>query len=87
MIKNLKKNAVHYLFLLLILVLGFGSFFLVSYDRSLQQKIAVLISLSYFCWGVIHHLLQDDLHPKIVIEYLLISALAFLVLFALVQRA
>jgi hypothetical protein len=85
--KNIEKHLVHYLFLIAILVVGFGSFFLASYDKTLQVKIIFLISASYFFWGMIHHFLKDDLNLKIMIEYLLISALAFLVLFSLIGRA
>ncbi len=87
MFKDFKKHIIHYIFLIAILSLGFGSFMLTGYDRSMQEKIAVLIALSYFGWGMIHHYLQDDLHPKIVVEYVLFSAIVLIVLFSLIIRA
>lgn len=87
LLSSIRKHLLHYIFLLAILFLGFGSFLLVGYDRQLQTNISVLISVSYFSWGMVHHFLKDDLHPKIVLEYLLISALVFLLLFTIVQRA
>lgn len=87
MIANFKKHLTHYLFLIAILVVGFGSFFLVNYDKIMQAGVLMLVSVSYFFWGMIHHFLEDDLHPRIVVEYLVISALAFLVLYSLIQRA
>lgn len=67
--------------------MGFGSFLLVGHDRSLQLQISFFISFSYFLWGIVHHFLKDDIHPKIVIEYLLFSALSFLILYSIIQRA
>ncbi len=87
MIKDINKHLLHYLFLIAILSLGFSSFLFVSYDRSLQLMISILICVSYFLWGMIHHFLKDDLHLKIVVEYLLISALVFLILFSIIGRA
>lgn len=83
---DFKKHSLHYIFLSAILFLGFGSFLMVSYDRLLQEKIAYLIAFSYFSWGMIHHFLKDDLHLKIVIEYLLISSLVLVVLLSINHR-
>ena len=87
MTDDFKKYVAHYIFLIAILMLGFGSFILVSFDRSLQLKISMLIAGSYFSWGVIHHFLKDDLHPRVMVEYLLFSLMTFLVLFFIVVRA
>lgn len=83
---EIQKHIIHYIFLIVILFCGFGSFWIAGFDRLLQQRIAVLICFSYFSWGMIHHYLKDDLHPKIVVEYLLISALVLLVLNTVIGR-
>lgn len=85
--EDINKHLTHYIFLVAMLFISFGSFLYVSYDKSLQLMISFLICVSYFVWGIIHHFLKDDLHIKIVVEYLLISALVFLILFSIIGRA
>lgn len=86
MIEDIKKHLLHYLFLAIILFFGFVVFLLVGFDKTLQMNIAVLTIVSYFLWGMIHHFLKDDLHLKIVIEYLLITALSLVLILSLLYR-
>ena len=76
--KELHMHMSHYLLLILIIGLGmFGIYY--STGNPGNQFIAVcLTSFFYFLWGTIHHYVDGDLHPKIVVEYLLISLLAVL---------
>lgn len=78
--KNLHFHLSYYLVLVLILSLGTVVFFFFSGERSMQFVVGVITSFSYFSWGVVHHHLEGDLHPAIVVEYLLIALLAVFLL-------
>jgi len=46
-------------------------------DNKVMQILAgVLLSILYITWGMIHHAMQGDLYPKVVVEYLLVGAIA-----------
>lgn len=74
--KELHFHLIHYLVLILILGLGVLLFLFFSIDKGTQFLVGIIISLLYFVWGVSHHYLEGDLHPAIVVEYLLIALLA-----------
>ncbi len=78
--KELKKNLFDYLMLLTA-----GVFFIVSVniyrgERWLEFIILVAFALFYIVWGIYHHIAEDSLHLKTVIEYILI---AFTIIFLL----
>lgn len=73
-------HVVHYFVLLVILLGGFATFYFVRPNTSLQLIVGVVTSISYVIWGIIHHALQKDLHRKIVVEYLLMGAIAIVLL-------
>jgi hypothetical protein len=86
----MKKERFHHLFsyLTLFTILGIGSlsFYLYKGAPDNQFLLVVTTSFLYFFWGVMHHLLEDDLHPKIVVEYLFISLLAIFLLRGAIYR-
>jgi hypothetical protein len=73
-------RIVHYVVLLLILGGGIVTFYLVRPNVTLQLLAGVVTSVAYVIWGIIHHKLQGDLHHRIVIEYMLIGAIATVLL-------
>lgn len=78
--KNNHFHIIHYLILIVILGLAVVLFFLAVGNHQLQFRIAITTSTLYFIWGVIHHRLEGDLHPRIMVEYLLIALLAIILL-------
>lgn len=71
--KELKKHAFDYL-----LLFTAGIFFLVSLnvfkgDRLLEFIILLAFASFYIIWGIYHHIIEDTLHLKTVIEYILIT--------------
>lgn len=50
-------------------------------DRMFQLTTLTLTVLIYVIWGIIHHLLHHDLTAKIVVEYVLMGALAQAIIF------
>jgi hypothetical protein len=77
--KNNHSKIYHYLSLILILVLGLFLFYLYLGYPDKQMMTIIGISILYVVWGAIHHYLQGDLHIKIVVEYILIAAVAILI--------
>ena len=76
----MSRKLIHYIALLVILGLGVWGFYLVRPNVSLQLLIGIATSVAYVLWGVVHHAIEGDLHHKIVIEYILIGAIAIVLL-------
>lgn len=75
MIKDIRQHFIHYLILVLIIAIG-GIGFLISPDKMIRFQVGALTSLAYVFWGIFHHLMENDLKLKIVVEYALIGLLA-----------
>ncbi len=76
----MKPHVFHFVVLFAILVLGVMSFFVVAGNTGLQFLVGVITAIAYVLWGLFHHTVAGDLHKKIVIEYILIAAIAVLLL-------
>ena len=81
---NLKNEFKNHLFDYLLLITA-GIFFLILLNIFRGQRIIeffVLISFAFFyiVWGVYHHIVNETLHLKTVVEYILI---AFIIIFLL----
>lgn len=63
-----------------ILAGGVAAFYYVRPNTDLQFTIGVMTSIAYVIWGIIHHALKKDLHTRIVIEYMLMGAIAIVLL-------
>jgi len=82
----MKKNSIiNYIVLVLILTGGVVSFYTVRSNPTLQLLIGVVTSVSYVLWGIIHHYMDRSLHKKIVVEYLLIGAIAIVLLATVIK--
>lgn len=65
-----------YLILAFGLSFGGGAYLVLSHQPSLQIGIVFLTGVFYILWGAIHHAREKDWHYKILLEYILIAALA-----------
>lgn len=86
MLEDLESHTIHYLMLIIILCLGFGSFLYFSFDRHTQFIIGILTCLSYAVWGIAHHYAENNLNWKIVVEYSIFAALAMAIIDSLILR-
>lgn len=77
----MKAHIVHFIVLLLILAAGAALFFWSQGNTGLQLMIGIVTSVAYVAWGIIHHMMQGDLHRKVVIEYVFIGGIAITLLF------
>jgi hypothetical protein len=87
MLKEIVKNRIYYLVLLTGLVLGLVAFFGLFGMPNLRIEAVIGLCAFYFFWGVGHHLLEHDLHFKVVLEYFLVASIACIVLLSLIWRA
>ena len=83
----MKKISNYYLILLVILNFGALMFYLLRFNPFYQMWAIFLTSLAYISWGLIHHFIEEDLHPKVILEYVLIATLVNLVVITLLIRA
>ncbi|OGH20134.1 MAG: hypothetical protein A3D74_02545 [Candidatus Levybacteria bacterium RIFCSPHIGHO2_02_FULL_37_13] len=75
MLERIKLHLGYYISLIAILAFGFLFVALASPNRGLQITASIFTTLLYVFWGIIHHMLNHDLHAKIVVEYVLIGVL------------
>lgn len=73
-------NLYHYFILLLLLAAGTAAFYMVRPNVGYQLAVGIITAVAYMLWGIIHHAVLKDLHHKIVIEYMLIGAIAIVLL-------
>ncbi len=76
-VKHLKKEISSHLFDYLLLATA-GVFFLIALnvfrgERLLEFIFLMAFASFYIIWGIYHHIMEDTLHLKIVIEYILIA--------------
>lgn len=81
----MKIRYFHSAVLLIILLGGSTMFFLTAGNTALQTMVGIVTAVSYIIWGIIHHALEGELHPKIVIEYILIGSIAIMLILTILQ--
>ncbi len=69
------RHISHYAVLLCLMVAGLIALTLTGKSTPLHTLILIVIAVAYFFWGVIHSMLERQLHSEIVMEYLLMSLL------------
>jgi hypothetical protein len=84
--KDFSRHPLHYFTLLCVLLVGLWGIFWFDYQPAMQFSIIISMAVSYVVWGIVHHREHNDLHPKIVIEYILVAALAVLIFGSLLIR-
>jgi len=77
-------SIANFVVLAVILVLTVFLFWQVRDRPSMQILVGVLLSVSYVAWGIIHHMMTGNLHPKIVVEYLLVGCIAITLIITVV---
>ncbi len=78
--KEIRKHLGDYLFLFTAGVVFCLSLSLFKGERLLEFILLLIFVTLYILWGIYHHAIRNDLHFKIVLEYILIG---FTILFLL----
>lgn len=76
-----------YLPLVFLLIVGLGLFVYFGYNRQLQILTVAGMGAVYVLWGVVYHRSQEELHLRLVLEYLAIATVASLGVIFLLLRA
>jgi hypothetical protein len=83
---RLSHHFSHYFSLFGILGAGLVAFLIFSYDRTFQISVIAAVSFAYVIWGVIHHYLHKDLYFSVILEYVIVAALGFFIVYSLIFR-
>ncbi len=79
-----RKHFYDYLVLLLGVFLAVAFTVVNSNNKTIVYFSTIGLSIFYFFWGIIHHLGEGSLRPKVALEYLLFSVLGCLIVIGLV---
>lgn len=69
------RHIVDYLILSFIVCAAIVFVLLFNGNRPYQIAVIISLSLLYVLWGILHHLKEGSLHPKIFWEYILFAIL------------
>lgn len=83
---DITKHSAHYLSLIGIIGAGFLGFLLFPYDQIFRSTVVVALGISFVIWGVVHHFIHEDLHIKVVWEYIMTALLATVILLSLIWK-
>lgn len=78
-----KARLMHGIVLLIILTLGMYMFYILRGNTPAQMIVGLCTAIGYVLWGIIHHMMVGNLHRKIVIEYILVGAIALVLMLTL----
>lgn len=82
---HFRKHILYYTLLITFLLLGITLILQTSYDKAFQIVLVVFTAFVYIVFGMLHHYFEHDLTPKIVIEYVLMSALGMTIVLLLIN--
>lgn len=87
MISESKSSAIrHYLILLSILAVGLWGIVWFSSDRGFQMIVVWSMAAAYLSWGIVHHWIHGDIHPKVVLEYFFMATIGVVTVSALITQ-
>ena len=79
--RYMKIHLFHVSILVGILLTSIFAYLQLQGSPMLQFLVGLVAVVSYVSWGIMHHGIQKELHPKIVVEYVGIGFLAVLFLY------
>lgn len=86
MMREVTKHLPHYLSLVGIILFGLWGLIYFQYDKAFQSGVAISVGAAFVVWGIVHHHIHDELHPKVVLEYIATAALGITILLAIIWR-
>ncbi len=86
-VKSLIRHSLDFLLLALILALGLGGLLFFRFEVASQIAVVAIMAVFYVFWGVLHHLRDQNLTARVVLEYIAMSALVTFILVILLLRA
>ncbi len=83
---KMTKDLKHYLALIAFLSISLALFLVFNFNRQIQMGITLIMAGGYIIWGVVHHSVKKELHPRIISEYILVATVASIVVIFLLMR-
>lgn len=80
------KDILNYIILVAGFVVAGVAIYINRYNAAAQFGVVVFLSLFYLIWGLFHHIHKKDFSKGLLLEYLLISAIALVMGFFLFLR-
>lgn len=74
------RHLTHYFSLLAIVGVSLWGFLSFPQDKAFQSAIAIAFGAAFIAWGIIHHHIHEELHSKVVLEYIATAALGITIL-------
>lgn len=62
-------------------------FVIFSYNKAVQIAALAAAACGYVVWGIIHHLIHNDLTISVIIEYIAFAILGFIIGISVILRA
>ncbi len=84
MIKEFTHHITHYLSLVGLVGLSLAGLIIFQYDKVFQSAISIGVGVGFVVWGVVHHHIHDDLHHKIILEYVATALLGVTILLSVI---
>lgn len=80
-LKTISHKNLHTLVLCILLGFGLFMFTVLQGKQDLQLLVGFIVAVSYTMWGIIYHVIERDLYTKVVLEYVLVSAIGLSLLY------
>lgn len=77
----ISHKHLHMIVLAIILGLSLVTFVVLNGKRDLQFLIGFVSALSYVLWGIIFHVIERDLYPRVIVEYVSVAAVGLVLLY------
>ena len=74
------RHLQHYISLLAIVGVSLWGFLSFPQDKTFQSAIAITFGVAFVAWGIIHHHIHEELHSRIIWEYIATAVLGVVVL-------
>ncbi len=79
--KRSERELIEYLVLFVGLMVFFLLLMIFRYESAALKMVAMLGSLFYVVWGIIHHAADSRLTRTVLVEYVFISSMVFLLFY------
>lgn len=84
--KTIHYHLLHFVLLLIVLTTGGAAVLYLNFDQRLQYLAVMGLGSIYVLWGVLHHISEGTLHPRVLLEYILMAFLCSSILFSIIVR-
>jgi len=80
-VRAISHKHLHTIVLCILLGFTLVMLALLQGKQDLQFIVGFIAAISYVMWGIIYHVIERDLYAKIVVEYVLVSAIGLSLLY------